>query len=94
MRADPKIDVWTIGIILFKLLTGLYPFNGKVFITQTIGDSNKEIIHNIINNEFSFPRSFDVSSSCKKLITQMLEKDPEDRICVFDVKAHPWFKYK
>jgi serine/threonine protein kinase len=67
--ADPAIDIYSIGVILFALVTGKTPFDGQD--TQTIRKK-------IINGTYSYSSVVKdlVSNDCKDLISQLLNKDP------------------
>lgn len=43
----PKIDVWAMGVILFTLVTGYFPFSGS---------TSQEAIKAITTNDYSFGR--------------------------------------
>jgi len=45
MKYDEKCDLWSIGVILYIMLSGFPPFNGK---------DDYEIIKNIRKGVFSF----------------------------------------
>ena len=62
---DEKCDIWSIGVILYMLLSGCPPFNGN---------SDLEIIEAVKNGEFSIEGSVwdEVSMSAKDLIIKML----------------------
>lgn len=45
---DQKVDLWALGVTMYKLMTGVTPFESE-YHSQTIS--------NIIKGEFSFPPS-------------------------------------
>mmetsp|Transcript_26497 Transcript_26497/g.25629 ORF Transcript_26497/g.25629 Transcript_26497/m.25629 type:complete len:146 (+) Transcript_26497:368-805(+) len=69
---NEKCDLWSIGVVLYIMLSGTVPFTGQ---------SNKEIIENLMAGEFSLktPSFENVSSQAKDLITNLLAKDPSKR---------------
>ena len=77
-------DLWSIGVLLFKLAFGKYPF----------GDANTGIvqIYNIIqNNSHNLPKTG--KKDFDDLISKLLEKDKFKRIKYEDYFNHPFFKY-
>ena len=81
-ESTPKIDIWAIGIMLYALMMGNFPFRS----------SNKdELKRQIIEKEITFnKKERKLSSSCKDIILKMLEKDPVKRIGVSEIFDHPW----
>lgn len=82
--ADPAIDIWAMGIILYFLVYGILPFRGK---------SEKDIAKYITTQKLCFPiGKKKVSSECKKLIQGMLTKNPSARIKIEEVLQSDWLK--
>ena len=82
---NKEIDVWSLGVILFYMFTGCYPFMGK---------DEEEIEEKIINEpvEFKDGEWKRISENVQDLIRKCLEKDPEERIAIDDFINHSWFK--
>lgn len=81
-------DFWSLGIIIYKMLTGYYPFTGN--------DEN-EIFSNILKGKFFMPPF--LSNLAKDLIKRLLIVDPEKRLgngkflnTFSDLKNHLFFK--
>lgn len=76
-------DIWSLGVVLFLMLSGKFPFYGR---------SADETIRRIKMGEFSFdvPAWSYISGSAKDLIVQMLVADEVTRISAMDILRHPW----
>ncbi|OMJ72145.1 hypothetical protein SteCoe_29483 [Stentor coeruleus] len=79
------VDCWSLGVILYVLLSGTPPFNGK---------DNNEILMNVYNGSYTFrPKTFkSVSDYAKDLISRLLTKDPNHRITAQEAYMHPWIQ--
>lgn len=73
------------GVVLYILLSGKVPFPG---------DSNKEIIENVMQGEYHFNHDGfkNVSGDVKDLISKLLVKDVEKRYSANDAYNHPWIQ--
>lgn len=76
------VDFWSFGILLYRMLCGRAPFNGK---------SMKEVFDNILYSDLRFPSSVPVSAEAKDLISRLLIKDASKRIKGPEVRAHPYW---
>ena len=82
-----ECDVWSLGIILYVFLCGYPPFEG---------DSNTQIFKNIMGQTLKFdPKEWSgVSEEAKDLITQMLQREPSQRVTALGALNHEFFKKK
>ena len=84
-KYNEKCDLWSIGVILYILLTGRPPFDGN---------DDEEILSNVKKGTFdkhsyTYPL---LSSQSKDLINKLLQYDPKKRISADKAIEHQWFK--
>ena len=80
--SNPKLDVWALGIILYQMVQGQFPFEGK---------NENEVVQSIIKSPLRFRKRIKISSSCKELIEGMLEKNAKFRIGMDSELFDNWF---
>ncbi|KAL3856519.1 hypothetical protein ACJMK2_011265 [Sinanodonta woodiana] len=79
------LDIWAIGITLYFFLMGHCPFE----------DHNILALHNkILKDPVVFLEKPVISEEVKDLIIKMLDKNPETRITLPEIKEHPWVTKK
>lgn len=83
-KYGPPVDLWSAGVVMYELLSGRPPFEGK-----TDRETNENIIRGRVT--FSDPVWAKCSENCKKLILQLLQADPHKRISALAALQHGWF---
>ncbi|CAN1315172.1 Calcium-dependent protein kinase 29 [Linum perenne] len=80
-----EIDVWSAGVILYILLSGVPPF----WAETERGIFNSILETNLDLQTSPWPK---ISDSAKDLIRKMLARDPSKRITAAQALEHPWLK--
>lgn len=82
----PQTDLWSLGIVLYFLLSGQLPFQGR---------SDEEIMQKIMLTSTVDMRSDpwpSISESAKTLVLGLLDRDEESRFSALDVLSMPFIK--
>lgn len=80
---DEMVDLWALGVTMFKLMTGLTPFESEY---------HSETIASIIRGEFSFPAEAEArySKGCRNLVYRLLKRR-EERLTAEEAIKDMWF---
>ena len=76
-----KSDVWSLGVILFELATGTFPWNPS---------NTPAMIKQIKKAQYIIPRG--INPGLEDLIRSMLKLRPSDRPTCAQILAHPFMK--
>jgi len=82
---DSKCDIWSCGVLLYILLCGKPPFDGK---------KQDEVFAKILKGEYSMSGADweNISKQAKDLVKKMLILNPAERISAVDALNHSWIK--
>lgn len=93
-RIDARIDIWSLGVVLFCLIFHQLPFEGH---------NEFSLFKNIVTGDLKFPKTKEGShvkpqdlkelKLLENLISRMLSKDPANRPTIKEIKNDPftWF---
>ncbi|GMK57900.1 hypothetical protein CspeluHIS016_0407340 [Cutaneotrichosporon spelunceum] len=77
------VDWWTLGVLLYEMLTGLPPF---------YDENTNEMYRKILSDPLRFPD--EVGPEARSLLIRLLDRDPSRRLGVNgaqEIKDHPFF---
>lgn len=80
---NEKVDCWSLGIMIYRMLSGEYPFNSM--------GGEAELFKIIMQGKFNFSENWDhISEEAKDLVLQLLDLNPDNRPTMSEIKEHPW----
>ena len=82
---NEKCDIWSLGVIMYILLSARPPFGGR---------DDDDIMERVATGIYDLesPPFDKVSKSALDLIRKLLTMDPKERINAEQALDHPWFK--
>ena len=77
--SGPPADIWALGVLLYALLCGKFPFRGQ---------NDKELYTNICKQDLKFPEH--VTPEAKYFLSKLFRKDPDRRPSTKDILRDSW----
>nr|KAI8757963.1 serine/threonine-protein kinase MARK2-like isoform X1 [Biomphalaria glabrata] len=77
-----QVDLWSIGVNMFAMLTGGLPFTVEPF--------NIKILYAKMRDRQMNPIPDDLSRDCRDLLKKFLNPDPTRRVTISEAMCHPW----
>merc|ERR1719379_2490599 len=79
-------DLWAFGVLLYLLMYGRYPYDGK---------NPQDIMTKILMEKIEFRHDkAKLSETCLDFVRKLLERNPRKRITAEEALKHPWIEVK
>uniref|UniRef100_A0A8C7SHQ7 non-specific serine/threonine protein kinase n=1 Tax=Oncorhynchus mykiss TaxID=8022 RepID=A0A8C7SHQ7_ONCMY len=75
----PKVDIWSLGVVLYVLVCGALPFDGSTL---------QNLRARVLSGKFRIP--FFMSTDCEYLIRHMLVLEPSRRLSMEQICKNKW----
>ena len=80
-----KCDMWSMGVVVYSLLSGRFPFYGA---------TKQQTVEQIMTCRYQFPsdRWAHISGQAQNFIEKLLVSNPADRMSAAECLRHPWMQ--
>lgn len=79
------VDWWSLGMLLYEMISGINPFKQAIQMKK----SRHEVMKQITERDIEILPGF--SANASDLLRGLLKRDPEERLNIDQIKAHPFF---
>jgi serine/threonine protein kinase len=88
IKEAEKVDLYSLGVTLYSLAFGEYPFD----LNEVESKDYDNILKNINNKKLEFPKDRKVSNLFKDFLRGLLDKDYTKRFNIRKALNHPWIQ--